>query len=200
MTPRQRRQHQAAIEKAASAPRKSWLGRFTPLKPVQSAWIKSLLTAWGESFGGRTYDEKCLGGSSDFWSHLTEGGWSDDGALRITEVINSLHKEGLRGDALLCTACQFLFPGSLSAAIDREARREESDFMESAILSTLNRDDPVYRIGVSYYTTRKRVNDLARELTAIAPWLTEKMAKDRVRWCLDIFRAKVFLEVRKSMK
>ncbi|HGV8684194.1 TPA: hypothetical protein ACNPBJ_001799 [Salmonella enterica subsp. enterica serovar Typhimurium] len=41
MTPRQRRQHRNAIEKAAAAPRKSWLGKFRPLTSVQSAWVKS---------------------------------------------------------------------------------------------------------------------------------------------------------------
>jgi hypothetical protein len=47
MTPRQRRNHIEALGKAAIAPRKSWLGKacFTG---IQSAWIKSLLTTWGE--------------------------------------------------------------------------------------------------------------------------------------------------------
>ncbi len=48
MTPRQRRLHRAGLRKVAAAPRKSWLGRFTPLNGIQSAWIKSLLTVWGE--------------------------------------------------------------------------------------------------------------------------------------------------------
>ena len=45
---RQRRLHRAGLETVAAAPRKSWLGRFTPLNGIQSAWIKSLLTVWGE--------------------------------------------------------------------------------------------------------------------------------------------------------
>lgn len=48
MTPRQRRLQRAGLETVAAAPRKSWLGRFTPLNGIQSAWIKSLLTIWGE--------------------------------------------------------------------------------------------------------------------------------------------------------
>lgn len=47
LTPRQRQTQQTALEAAAAAPRKSYLGRFTPLTAIQSAWIKSLLTVWG---------------------------------------------------------------------------------------------------------------------------------------------------------
>lgn len=51
MTPRQRRNHFEALGKAASAPRKSWLGKCILLTGIQSGWIKSLLTTWGK--GGR---------------------------------------------------------------------------------------------------------------------------------------------------
>lgn len=48
MTPRQRRNHFEALGKAAAAPRKSWLGKCILLTGIQSGWIKSLLTTWGE--------------------------------------------------------------------------------------------------------------------------------------------------------
>jgi hypothetical protein len=54
MTPRQRRQHLAGMGIVATAPRKSYLGKFTPLTSVQSAWVKSLLTVWGECVRGNT--------------------------------------------------------------------------------------------------------------------------------------------------
>lgn len=50
MTPRQRRNHRAGLETVSKATRKSWLGRFTPLSGIQSAWIKSLLTVWGRGY------------------------------------------------------------------------------------------------------------------------------------------------------
>lgn len=53
MTPRQRRNHLEALGKAASAPRKSWLGKCILLTGIQSGWIKSLLTIWGEGVGGK---------------------------------------------------------------------------------------------------------------------------------------------------
>ena len=53
MTPRQRRQHLAGMGIVATAPRKTYLGKFTPLTSVQSAWVKSLLTVWGECVRGK---------------------------------------------------------------------------------------------------------------------------------------------------
>ena len=52
MTPRQRRNHIEALGKAAAAPRKSWLGKSMLLTCIQSAWIKSLLSTWGEGVRG----------------------------------------------------------------------------------------------------------------------------------------------------
>ncbi len=48
MTPRQRRLHRAGLEKVAAAPRKSWLGRFTPLNGIQSALDKISAYCMGE--------------------------------------------------------------------------------------------------------------------------------------------------------
>ncbi len=59
MTPRQRRNHIEATGKAASAPRKSWLGKSMLLTSIQSAWIKSLLTTWGDGVSGGTAHD-CL--------------------------------------------------------------------------------------------------------------------------------------------
>lgn len=49
MTPRQKRQYFEGLGKTAMAPRKSWLGKSILLNDVQSGWIKSLLTVWGNA-------------------------------------------------------------------------------------------------------------------------------------------------------
>ena len=59
--------------------------------------------------------------------------------------------------------------------------------------------DPVYLVGVNYYTTRKKISDITREIQLVAPWLTDSEARKRVRWCLEIFRAKAFLSVHKAI-
>lgn len=189
-----------AFHKAATAPRKSYLGRFKPLNDIQAAWIKSLLSAWGDEFGGKTKEEYNLGGVG-FWSCLRAEEWSDNAAKNITGTLLKLHSFGFRGDSLLKMAQDILWPKeTLSDMINKCSAKENNDFIEQAILAVLTHDDPVYVVGIEYYTKKKRIAEIARHLIDVAPWLTRKQSEDRARWCLEIFRAKVFLSVRNSMR
>lgn len=200
MTPRQRRIHQEGLGKAAAAPRKSWLGKFTPLNSVQSGWIKSLLTVWGECVGGKTRAQYRLENCSQFWSGVKESEWSDKQLSRITEALDKAREEGFRGVQAALRAKSILWPVTLSELIDESERRDDSDFVEQVMLKTFDAHDPVYLVGLQFYSTRKKISDIARELMHVAPWLTNDEARKRVRWCLEIFRAKVFLAVRRSVE
>jgi hypothetical protein len=79
-------------------------------------------------------------------------------------------------------------------------RRDDADFIEEVILKAFKNDDPVYMVGMQFYTTRNKISDIARDLQSVAPWLTNGEARKRVRWCLEIFRAKVFLASRRRME
>jgi hypothetical protein len=200
MTPRQRRQHTAALEKAAAAPRKSWLGKYRPLTDVQSAWVKSLLSVWGECYGGRTREEIRLDGG-DFWNDLQGEEWSDEAAKRITETIKGLRKIGYRGDDLLKMARGILWPKpSLVDALNNQMKQDDGDFVEGCILAALSNDDPVYVVGVDFYARRKRISDIGRYLQSVAPWLNRKQAEDRARWCVSHFNSAVFLTMKAEMK
>jgi len=200
MTPRQRRIHVEGLGKAASAPRKSWLGKFTPLTGVQSAWIKSLLTVWGECAGGKTRAQYRLENCSQFWSEVKQSEWSDSQLSRITEALGQAREEGFRGVQAALRARAILWPVTLSALIEESERRDDADFIEQIMLNTFDLHDPVYLVGLQFYTTRKKISDITRELQHVAPWLTDGEARKRVRWCLEIFQAKVFLTVRRQMK
>jgi hypothetical protein len=76
---------------------------------------------------------------------------------------------------------------------------DDVDFVEQSVLLAFETNDPVYVVGLHYYTTRKKISDITRELRMVAPWLTDGEARKRVRWCLEIFRAKVFLSTRKLL-
>ncbi len=200
MTPRQRRIHIEGLGKAASAPRKSWLGKFTPLTGVQSAWIKSLLTVWGECVGGKTRAQYRLENCSQFWSEVKQSEWSDSQLLRITEALGQAREEGFRGVQAALRARAILWPVTLSALIEESERRDDADFIEQTMLDTFNQHDPVYLVGMQFYTSRKKISDITRDLQQVAPWLSVDEARKRVRWCLEIFRAKVFLAVRRQMQ
>ena len=200
MTPRQRRNHVEALGKAAAAPRKSWLGKFKPLTGVQSGWIKSLLTVWGEVVGGKTRAQYRLENCSQFWSEVKQSEWSDTQLTRITEALATAREEGFHGVQAALRAKAILWPVTLSELIDESERRDDSDFIEQVMLATFDSQDPVYLVGLQFYTTRKKISDITRELQAVAPWLTSGEARKRVRWCLEIFQAKVFLAVRRQLE
>ncbi|MFJ5469421.1 hypothetical protein [Pectobacterium carotovorum] len=197
MTPRQHRQHHKCLGVIATAPRKSYLGRFTPLTSVQSSWIKSLLTTWGEGVGGETAPRAPRGHAC--WNVLRGRNWSDKALERFTVAMNQAREEGFRGQQAMNRAHSILWPQAPVSVIDKALHNDDVDFVEQCVLLALDANDPVYLVGVQYYTTRKKISDITRELQAIAPWLTESEARRRVRWCLDIFRAKVFLASRKLL-
>ncbi|MDC0728571.1 hypothetical protein [Phytobacter diazotrophicus] len=197
MTPRQRRQHLAGMGIVATAPRKSYLGKFTPLTSVQSAWVKSLLTVWGECVRGNTGPKKPRGHSC--WNGMRGGNWSDKALARFTDALNQARSEGFRGQSAMNRAHEILWPRPSVCIIDEAIRKDDTDFVEQSVLLALDLNDPVYLVGLQYYTTRKKISDITRELQVIAPWLTVDEARKRVRWCLEIFRAKVFLSARKLL-
>jgi len=200
MTPRQRRLHHAGLVNVAAAPRKSWLGRFTPLTDIQSGWIKSLITTWGECVGGKTRDQYRLENVGKFWSEVKESEWSDDQLSRITNAITQARSQGFKGAAVFARAKTILWPISLKEMIEKSERNDDADFIELIMLKTFKADDPVYLVGMQFYTSRSKISDISRELQIVAPWLTDGEARKRVRWCLEIFRAKLFLSVRRKLQ
>lgn len=199
MTPKQRRAHRSAIERAAAVPRKSYLGRFRPLNNIQSAWIKSLLTTWGECVGGKTSAQYRLENCNRLISEANKDEWSDSQLSRITAAIDQARDEGFRGRQAVSRAHTILWAVTLSEMIEEASRRDDADMVERAVLKAFKSDDPVYLVGLSYYTTRAKISDITRELQGAAPWLTPDKARERVKWCLQIFRAKAFLSVKNVM-
>ncbi|ENT6819686.1 hypothetical protein [Enterobacter roggenkampii] len=198
MTPRQKRQYLEGLGKTAMAPRKSWLGKSILLTDIQSGWIKSLLTVWGESVRGGTAPAKPCGHSC--WNVISGKNWSDKALERFTAALNQAREEGFRGELALKRARAILWPEPPTSIIDEAISSDDGEFMEGVVLQAFDLNDPVYIVGRQYYTTRKKISDITRELQSLAPWLTDNEARKRVRWCLEIFRAKVFLSARSCLK
>lgn len=197
ITLRQKRAHAAALEKAAAAPTKRWLGRSVLLTGIQSGWVKSLLSVWGEGVkGGAT---PMAPRSHACWRGFRSMKWSDKTLERFTEALTKARAEGFRGQQALNRAQAILWPTKAPSVIDEALNNDDVDFIEKCILEAFDLKDPVYIIGMSFYTTRKKISDLSRELNALAPWLTSDEARKRVRWCLEIFRARVYLVARKHL-
>ncbi len=197
MTPRQKRQYFEGLGKTAMAPRKSWLGKSILLTDVQSGWIKSLLTVWGECVRDGTAPAKPCGHSC--WQVIRGKNWSDKALERFTAALNQAREEGYRGEQAMRRARSILWPEPPSSLIDEAISSDDAEFMEDVVLQAFDLKDPVYIVGRQYYTTRKKISDITRDLQSLAPWLTDNEARKRVRWCLEIFRAKVFLSTKRAL-
>ena len=197
MTPLQRRRHNAAMSEVAIATNKRYLGRAKLLTGLQSGWIKSLLSVWGEAMCGGTAPRMTKGHAC--WRTIKGKNWSDKALERFTEAIKQAREEGYQGQHALNRAHAILWPKPSTSIIDTAIRNDDADFVEQCVLKAFDISDPVYVVGMSFYTTRKKVADLARDLQRAAPWLTFKMAKDRVNWCIQIFQAKTFLSARQGL-
>ena len=197
MTPRQKRQYLEGLVKTAMAPRKSWLGKSILLNDVQSGWIKSLLTVWGECVRGGTAPAKPYGYSC--WQVIRGKNWSDKALERFTAALNQAREEGYRSEQAMRRARSILWPEPAVSVIDEAMTLDDAEFMEDVVLQAFDLKDPVYIVGRQYYTTRKKISDITRDLQSLAPWLTDNEARKRVRWCLEIFRAKVFLSTKRAL-
>lgn len=198
MTSQQRRKHRDALNEVASATHKRYLGRSVLLTGIQSGWIKSLLTVWGEGVRGGGAPRMPKGHSC--WGVLRGRNWSDKALERFTAAITQAREEGFRGQQALNRAHTILWPQATINVIDAAIHADDVDFMEQCVLDAFDTGDPVYVVGLQYYTTRKKISDITRELKMVAPWLTPEQARERVKWCLEIFRAKVFLSARLQLR
>ena len=198
MTPLQRRRQNTAMSEVAIATHKRYLGRPELLTGIQSAWIKSLLTVWGESQRGEVYPRKPTVHSC-WWSVKGER-WSDKALERFTAAIEQARAEGFRGPNALKRAQVILWPKQESSVIDTAISNDDADFMEKCVLDAFEVTDPIYIVGMNCYTTRKKISDITRELQKLAPWLTADQSRERVKWCLKIFQGKAFLAARKNLR
>lgn len=198
MTPQQRRRHNAALSEVALATHRRYLGRATLLTGIQSGWIKSLLSVWGDTMRGTAAPK--IPRTHECWRAISGQHWSDKALERFTAAIKQARDEGYRGQYALNRAHAILWPRPAVSAIDTAIRNDDADFVEQCVLKAFDVTDPVYVVGMNFYTTRKKVADITRELQRAAPWLTPKMAKDRVNWCIQLFQAKTFLSARQALK
>ena len=97
-------------------------------------------------------------------------------------------------------AHDILWPQPARSIIDTAINEDDADFLEQCVLQAFDQTDPVYIVGVGYYTTRKKISDISRELQQFAPWLSSDDARLRVKWCLQIFQAKAFLAARSELR
>ncbi|HEM6924032.1 TPA: hypothetical protein U2I32_003585 [Providencia rettgeri] len=187
-----RRRNSDIYLQLAKSPRKSYLGKARRLTPPQERWTRAIISIWADEMKGGDY-LGYGGGGDGIWRFIT--GWSGENIERFTKVFDQLSKEGYTGQELEEKARAILFPKqSLSDMFQRANDVDEADFVEKAILKAFDKSNPIYVVATDYYLGRNTLQTLANYMQEqIAPWLTIKQCIDRVRWCISLFNAKLYM-------
>jgi hypothetical protein len=91
-----------------------------------------------------------------------------------------------------------LWPKPATVAIDAAITEDDVELLNDVYWRYLKRVILFISLALTI-TPPAKISDITREIQLVAPWLTDSEARKRVRWCLEIFRAKAFLSVHKAI-
>lgn len=186
-------------QQLAKAPRKSYLDKVQRITPVQDRWVGSVLNMWGDAVGGNTAPTgKC--GVIGRLMISTE--WDENKGASIVKTVEDLHKLGYRGTDLFQKAKEILNPrNSFSNLFTRANEGEEAAFVDQVVLKEFTQGNPIRAVAIQYYCERKDMQEIACYLNRVhAPHLTLKQCIDRIRWCREIFKARMFYSLVREME
>ena len=180
-----------AWQEVAKAPRKSYLGRVGNITPSQKRWVSAVLSMWGDELGGSCAPIGC---TNIIGRLMVRTEWSENKGKSITATVNELYKLGYRGEELFKKAREIIIPKtSFRDLLKRAEERQEAEFIDSVIAKTFDKDNPVRVVAKMYYCNKRAISDITNYLASVGGVLmTEEQARWRVRWCLDIFNAKIY--------
>lgn len=163
----------------------------------QQAWIRHLLTLWGQHLGGEDYD-RCE--VNVIGRLMMRCEWSEQKGRQIEKIVSELHCEGLRGEELFRKARDLLIPQSSTANIIALAKEsDDAAFVESVMVKTFGKDNPVRNVARLRYCKRKSVQNIGSSLIYFAG-ISQKEARNRMEWALDILEGEMFYAIKREME
>ncbi|WP_392559769.1 hypothetical protein [Orbus mooreae] len=183
----------------ATAPRKSYLGKLQNITPSQKRWIKYILNMWGDKMGGSCVPARCV---SVIGRLMVREEWAENKGQLIVKTVNEFYKLGYRGDELFKKVREIIIPKSSFSELLKNAQEDQdAKFVDAVIAKTFDVNSPLRIVAKKYYCERRSIKDIADYLSIIGGVLiTEKMARDRVKWCLELFDAKVYKAISYEIK
>jgi hypothetical protein len=163
----------------------------------QQAWIRNLLTVWGDHLSGDEYER---GEINVLGRLMMRCEWSEQKARQIERVVTELHCEGYRGEELLRKARDILVPQSSAGNIIALAKEsDDAAFMESVIVKTFGRDNPIRSVARLRYCKCKSAQNIAQSLIYFTG-VTPKEARNRMEWAQDILEGELYYAVKREME
>jgi len=128
----------------------------------QQAWIRHLLSVWGDHLSGDEYER---GQVNVIGRLMMRCEWSEQKGRQIEKVVSELHCEGYRGEELLRKARDILVPQSSTGNIIALAKEsDDAAFIESVLVKTFGRDNPIRSVARLRYCKCKSAQNIASSL------------------------------------
>lgn len=186
----------AGVRSAADMRRLFGTGWKT-INKSQQAWVRHLLTVWGDHMSGDEYER---GEVNVIGRLMMRCEWSEQKARQIEKVVTELHCEGYRGEELLRKARDILVPQSAAGNIIALAKEsDDAAFMESVIVKTFGRENPIRSVARLRYCKCKSAQNIASSLIYFTG-ITQKEARNRMEWAADILEGELYYAVKREME
>ncbi|KGT86791.1 hypothetical protein NH00_24675 [Enterobacter cancerogenus] len=186
----------AGVRSAADMRRLFGNGRKT-INSSQQAWVRHMLTVWGQHLGNEDYDR---GEVNVMGRLMMRCEWSEQQGRQIEKIVSELHCEGLRGEELFRKARDLLIPQSATASIIALAKEsDDAAFVELVMVKTFGKDNPIKNIARLRYCKRKSVQNIGASMIYFTG-ISTKEARDRMEWVLDILEGEMFYAIKREME
>ncbi|WP_017346136.1 hypothetical protein [Pantoea sp. A4] len=163
----------------------------------QQAWVRHLLTVWGQHLGNEDYDRSEVNVIGRLMMRCE---WSEQKGKQIEKIVSELHCEGLRGEALFRKARDLLIPQSSTANIIALAKEsDDAAFVESVMTKTFGAINPIKNVARLRYCKRKSVQNIIGCLI-YHTGVSAKEARNRMEWALDILEGEMFYATKREME
>jgi len=186
----------AGVRSAADMRRLFGNGRKT-INSSQQAWVRHMLTVWGQHMGNEDYDR---GEVNVMGRLMMRCEWSEQQGRQIEKIVSELHCEGLRGEELFRKARDLLIPQSATASIIALAKEsDDAAFVELVMVKTFGKDNPIKNIARLRYCKRKSVQNIGASMIYFTG-ISTKEARNRMEWVLDILEGEMFYAIKREME
>lgn len=168
-----------------------------PINESQQAWVRHMLTLWGQHIGNEDYDRSEV---NVIGRLMMRSEWSEQKGKQIEKIVSELYCEGLRGDELFRKARDLLIPQSATANIIALAKEsDDAAFVETVMVRTFGRDNPVKNVARLRYCKCKSAQNIERALIYHTE-ISVKEARNRIEWALNILEGEMFYALNRAMK
>jgi len=183
--------------RSAAEMRRLFGNGWKTINESQRAWIRHLMTVWGDHLGGEEYER---GEINVIGRLMMRSEWNEQKAKQIEKIVTELHCEGYRGEELHRKARDLLIPQSATGNIIALAKEsDDAAFMESVMVKTFGRDNPIRSVARLRYCSGKSAQKMIQSLVYFTG-ITSKEARNRMEWSLEILEGEMFYAVKREME